>query len=487
MKNIKFFNWMLVALTVFQFISCENEPLEGQFPMQDNPGNGVAGSFTALVNGVQFTADNTAAIVFADGLFSITGVNAIGNAITLTVPNIGVGNFSLTDIPATDATASFIQLQSATNPYTTDASIGGSGDMVITDFNEMDMNITGAFEFSGRRTALDASGNPVVDGNGDPIIQTVAITQGVFTAIPFILDENGGGTGGGGGDGGGDGMEDPQSEFFANVGGTVNGQTIESAEHEDVTLTTTVNMVGEEMVFKIEATTATGALIRLDIPFDTGIGTFEMESDISDGTKLIGLYNPNLGGENFSSNPGAITFTQFDTAGGVIEGTFNFTGTDPLMAETDVYEITDGEFIVYFEGIPDPDPVLFEAVVDGLEFAPLAADVVISEEIVNDQEIVVVTALFDEKEMVIKFPKNIEVGQYMMSTEIVNGDEKLGTYSPAGTDTVFVSNPGMLTIQNYDLETGDISATFSFTAIDPSGIDPSIRAITEGEFNLNIL
>ena len=62
-----------------------------------------------------------------------------------------------------------------------------------------------------------------------------------------------------------------EDEFFA----LVDGQ-----EHVDQLLETTLNIVGDDMVFKVEAQTATGSMMRIDIPFDMGVGTFDMEDGI---------------------------------------------------------------------------------------------------------------------------------------------------------------------------------------------------------------
>lgn len=477
MKKFKLFNWMLVALMAFQFASCSDEPLEGQFPQAGGgPGEGEVGAFTAKINGVNFVAASTSAVVFSDGFFTITGVSGSNNAITISVPNIATGNFSLTDIPDTNNTAAYVDAAQVTNPYTTLSGIGGSGQMVITSYNEIDMLISGSFQFTGARQAQDAQGTPLFDGNGDPIIQQVQITEGLFTAIPYILDEDGGG---GGGNGGGGDPNGPVEDFFALADGE---------EFVDTTLTTTSNMVGEVLVIKIEALTATGQLIRLDIPSDIGIGTFPMESEISDGSMLIGLYNGNTGGENLSSNPGEMTITTFNTTDGILEGTFFFTARDPLMQDPTVVEITEGTFTVFTTDISIPEPLPFRAVVDGLEFLPAVNDIIVTNNEVNMIESRTITATIPSgREITITLPVNVEVGVYEMAPEVVNGDEVVGTYTLPNVNTVFSSNPGTLTVQEYDSETGEIRATFSFTAIDNVGTNPSIASITEGEFALNIL
>jgi translation elongation factor EF-1beta len=486
MKKFQLLNWVFIALMAFQFTSCEDEPLVGTFPQQENPSDGLPGAFTASINGVPFTANTISAVVFADGLFTIIGVNGSNNAITLSVPIVAEGNFILTDTPETDNFASYTDAQSAANPYTSASQTGGSGSMVVTSYDETELLISGSFVFEGTRQAADAQGSPIFDSSGDPIIQSVSITNGLFTSIPFTLDMDDGGDPGDGGGDGGDPTE-PVEEFFANVDGV---------EHVDTSLTTTINMVGDEMIFKVEATTAAGALMRIDVPVDTGLGSFEMVSDISDGTKLIGIYNPNLGGENLSSNPGTITFTQFNLADGIMEATFSFTARDPLNQDPAIYQVTEGSFTVFFDPISLPPGVAFRAVVDGLEFLPdttpvpppgIADQITISSEEVNMVAVIKVAAIMmDGREMTLSFPKDIEVGMYVMGTEVVIGDEKVGAYKPAGTEMVFYSSPGTFTVQSYDLETGVMSATFSYNAEDPTGMDPTVRSVTEGEFNLTI-
>ena len=481
MKKLQLLNWMLIAFLALQFTSCTNEPLEGEFPQQDTSGEIVPGSFTALVNDVAFTAAFTTASVNVDGDFTITGVSSNNTAILLTASPLANGSYDLTLNPTNnDNGASYFDVQSETFPFLTLGDIGGGGTLTITNYNETDLIISGAFNFIAARAVLNADGEPITDANGDVIIQNTSITQGVFTDIQMTFDENPGG----GDPGGGGGSEDPVDvdQFFA----LVNGQ-----EHEDQVLTTTLNTVGNDMVFKVEAQTATGSMMRIDIPFDMGIGTFDMEDGISDGTKLIGIYNPNIGGENLSSNPGSITFTEFDTQNGVIAASFSFTARDPLGEDPSVYQVTQGSFIVYFEGTEPPALMPFKAVIDGGDFEPSGVNDIleITDQEVNGMNVKLITATLENgRTMKIGFPSDtITPGVYPMSTDLENGDQTIGLYTREGSSIEFVSNPGVLTIESYDQETGDISATFSFTAVNPDGVDPTVIQITEGVFNLNLL
>ncbi len=130
----------------------------------------------------------------------------------------------------------------------------------------------------------------------------------MFNKISFTNEDQGGG---------GTPINDV---FFAKVDGV---------DFDSESVTTTLNEVAGVSVVKIVAVNEAGEIIRIDIPEDLGLGTHDMEA-LSDGTKLISLYNPAAIGENLTSNPGTITITKFNTFTGIIEATFNFTATDPL-------------------------------------------------------------------------------------------------------------------------------------------------------------
>ena len=55
MKKLQLLNWMLVALIAFTFSACDNEPLEGEFII-DNGGGGAAeeGQFVATIGRIVY-------------------------------------------------------------------------------------------------------------------------------------------------------------------------------------------------------------------------------------------------------------------------------------------------------------------------------------------------------------------------------------------------------------------------------------------------
>jgi hypothetical protein len=470
MKKFRLLDSLLVVLLALVFSSCENEKLVGSFPQANDPNTAEDGQFKAQIGGVEFLATVASATLTTDDFLVITAVEDVsGKVIILSAEDAGEGSFSLIAGPGTRNGAVYYDGISSDNPYTSSGNLSGSGQLTIIDINSSDLTVTGTFSFIGKRVELDANGDPVLDGNGDPVIQTVNVTPGVFKTIPYILDDTGGGGGGGGGN--------PLDEFYALVDGD---------EFFDNEITTTLSVVGGIDMVTIEARSSTNALMRIDLPLYLGEGTFPMES-LSDGTKVIALYNSNTGGENLTSDPGSITIAEFDTELGVIDATFSFTGTDPLNQDPTVVEVTEGSFTVHFEGIPGSGPPPFEADLDGVLYEP--SDISIVHSVFNGNAIVTIeTTTTDNRRMSVKFPVDIAVGSYDMSAVVVDGTEKIGSYNPAvGTSINFTSNPGNLTISSYDTTTGEIEGSFYFTATDPAMTDPTEFEITNGTFKLIIL
>ncbi len=459
MKKMYLLKGMLLAFIVFQFFSCENEPLTGEF-VQDEQNDAEEGQFKAQVAGQEFIAASTSATMTTENELVITGSKPGGEDIVLAITNAAVGTFSLTTGGTTENAGAYFDGSINVLPYISAQALGGSGQLKITELNTDAKTVSGTFSFVGFRIKVDGNGDPVVDGNGNPVMESIEISRGAFNAIEYILDDTGGGGGG----------NNPDNEFFAKVDGV---------DFVADSISVTEPVVGDVHMIKIEARTAERKHMRIDVPRSLGVGTFNMVR-ISDGTKLIALYNAGDGTENLTSNPGTITITEFDLEAGVLKATFNFTGTDPLNQLPDVVEVTEGSFTAYFEGVPGANNT-FSANIDGAAYAP--DDIVVETSVVNQYPRVSITTTKGDKRMVLTFPLTVTVGSFDMGTEIVIGNEIVATYTPVvGTSITYVSIPGSLVITNYDLANGIIEGTFNFTGRDASGQDPTIYQITGGEF-----
>ena len=469
MKKFRLLNWVLVALTTFYFTSCSNEPLTGEFIQPDDTTTIEIGQFKAQIDGVQFIATVVNATLTPENLLTISGIiDVTGETITLAVADAGIGAFDLLTGNGNVNSAQYYPPGAMTNPYTSAADLEGSGQLSLTELNTVDMTLTGSFSFIGKRIQLDSNGDPVLDGNGDPNVQDVSVTTGGFNQISYVLDDSGTGGGGGG---------VPVDEFTA---------LIEGIEFFEDSISSTVSTIGGVEMLKIVAQTTTNSRIRIDLPLFTGIGTFPMES-ISDGTKIIALYNANTGGENLTSNPGTLTITELDTEEGVLIATFEFTGTDPLGGDPTVVAVTSGAMTIYFEGIPGSGPKPFTAEVDSMLYEPDPTDIDITIGLQAGVERVTISTTFGGQSMSLTFPKNVVVGSYEMSTSIVNPENIVAIYNPMiGSNPNFVSSPGMLTIESNDTVTGKIMGTFSYTGIDRSGGDPTEYDVANGSFKITI-
>jgi len=463
MKILKYASRTISLLLIFIHFSCVNEPLEGDFPQDDGVLNIEEGEFRANVGIGDFSTGFAVGVLSNTDLLTITGtVPDTGESIVLTIENPGVGTFNITAGLGTQNSGVYIETNPE-NPFVSDGTFGVFGQLNITEFDAQNATVSGTFSFTGVRVVLDVDGNPVLDSNGQPTLETEEITNGIFNKIPYTTEDQGGG---------GTPITD---EFFAKVDGV---------NFDAESVTTSLNTVAGVSVVKIVAVNELGEIIRIDIPEDLGIGTFAMEP-LSDGTKLIGLFNPATVGENLTSNPGTINITRFNVFTGIIEATFEFTATDPLGQDPSIAEITEGSFKVDYISSPGDTVTNFSAFIDGEFFGP--DSIFVGETIFNGLSRFNITAIISDtgQKMGLFFPTDIEIGTYEMTTNLIDGSEKFCQYTPEIGETItYISNPGTLTISDYDQDAGFVEGTFTYTALDLTAQDPEVYQITEGEFTI---
>lgn len=463
MKILKYASRTISLLLIFIHFSCVNEPLEGDFPQDDGVLNIEEGEFRANVGIADFSTGLAVGVLSNTDLLTITGtVPDTGESIVLTIENPGVGTFNITAGLGTQNSGVYIETN-LENPFVSDGTFGVFGQLNITEFDAQNATVSGTFSFTGVRVVLDVDGNPVLDSNGQPTLETEEITNGIFNKIPYTTEDQGGG---------GTPITD---EFFAKVDGV---------NFDAESVTTSLNTVAGVSVVKIVAVNELGEIIRIDIPEDLGIGTFAMEP-LSDGTKLIGLFNPATVGENLTSNPGTINITRFNVFTGIIEATFEFTATDPLGQDSSIAEITEGSFKVDYISSPGDTVTSFTAFIDGEFFGP--DSIFVGETIFNGLSRFNITAIISDtgQKMGLFFPTDIEIGTYEMTTNLIDGSEKFCQYTPEIGETItYISNPGTLTISDYDQDAGFVEGTFTYTALDLTAQDPEVYQITEGEFTI---
>lgn len=463
MKKFQLLNYLLVAFLAIQFTACDNEPLEGTFP-QDDPNTAAEGEFKAKVNGQDFLAE-TASGVLSDDVLVITGLKTTtGESISLSIAEAGVGTFDLTAGTGTQTFGTYIDSNTPVNPYISFVAFGGTGEVTLTEMDMELMTVTGTFNFVGGRMQLDAEGNPVLDGNGDPVIETVEVTSGAFNTIEYTIEDYG--------DGGVDDI------FFAKVDGV---------DFIAETLTVTQVTIAGIPMLNVVATNAAGATIRVDIPENQGVGGPWDMVPISNGTKLIAMYNDGAGGEDLTSSPGSIRILEFGTTTGKLWAQFNFRASDPLGTDPAIHQITEAGFVVdYIANSGDITNVLV-AEIDGVSYMPDMLDIVQTP--VSGIPTVWITTedTTNAQFLRLTFPEAIEVGMYQMTTDLTVGDEKIALYIPDTTDPRnFKSVTGTLSIVSYDTTEKIIEGTFEFSAIDTTGQDPTVYQIANGAFTIQL-
>jgi hypothetical protein len=155
MKIMKKLIVVLLSICVLSDMGCK----------KDNSNAGPA-SFSAKVEGVDWTANNVSGIASAtDPSTAITATNISDEKMTLAfyTHNTGTITFKAND------PYSFGSYATADNEYSTLNSSSPLGTIIITDFDKSQKIISGSFSFTGKNTA----------GN------KINITEGKFENVPY--------------------------------------------------------------------------------------------------------------------------------------------------------------------------------------------------------------------------------------------------------------------------------------------------------------
>lgn len=145
MKFLKF-TYLLLLLTSFTFMSCEDEPLTGTFTDEiavDEDGDGdieIVEPFFAKVDGEEFIEETLEAYVF-NGKLYVRAYDAADNAIIIGLPE-DVSETS-SDFNGAEYTATFEDTTTTPNTFTT----ADTGSVTIVTHNVDDKLIEGTFNF----------------------------------------------------------------------------------------------------------------------------------------------------------------------------------------------------------------------------------------------------------------------------------------------------------------------------------------------------
>lgn len=451
MKKFHLLKGLLIAFVTLQFISCENEPIGGD--LDDHLNDTTEVNFSARINGVDFRATIISATLSESDHLVLSGATETGEKITLMLANAGVGTFELNTSEGRN-TGAYKKSDSDYIPFVT-VPPDAVGEMSIRVLDRDNHLISGSFSFKGLRMILDENGNPVVED--------VEITRGIFNRIEYE-PEGDDGSGGGG-------TSDPDDEFSVKVDGE---------EFNLFSLTVSEPTVANVHMLKIEAIDTARNVIRIDIPKHLGEGIHQMER-ISNGSMLIGIYKI-PGKDNLTSDPGTLNISEYNREEGFLKATFSFTAKDPFGDDPTVVEISEGAMTIHFEPIPAHENT-FTASIDGSGFAPSSVEV--ERETFNDYPRIKISAVSGYKEIVLSFPETVTEGEFNLTDELTRGNESMGIYTPRkGTSISYYSEEGELVITRVDRSEGIIEGTFEFIAKDKAGQDPTEYTITSGEFSI---
>lgn len=299
MKNMTLFRPLILLLAIVSFVSCDNEPLEGDFEASTPNNNNPQANFQVDIDGETFIADQSQ-VVTQNGVTLVTGIKANGSAVTMTITGNANGTYTLDSglVSAGYAIA-------GETPYLIDDQ--QSATVEITDYNTTTGIASGTFSYTVTRTTNDE--------NGEEITETLNLTNGEFTNVPLSTDEN-------------PGSED--TEFFINF--TVAGQDYSFEAYTADSLKRLVKGDNENPDdFKG---------ISLGMPLDVAEGTYQIVDPIgSDLEAYTAEYDSASDNLYLDAISGTIEITTLTDD--YIEGTFNFSGEDESGNEI---EITGGEF-----------------------------------------------------------------------------------------------------------------------------------------------
>lgn len=291
MKNFKsLLPFLLIILTA---ISCQTINFDVDPDGGSGGNNGSTGSLSATINGVNWTADQSA-MAISSGLMNISGLDASGKIITLTLNTEQAGTFTLNQTLL--HAGAYVEFSGAV-AHTSNATPEVGGTVTVTEINLDEGWASGTFSFKAFRFTDNT---------------TVEITNGVFTKValpdPSTAPNNG------------------------NMSAKIDGTTWEASS---------VNTVKENLLNTIGISGVNGdQTIGITLPSDITVGEHELSFAFFPTAQYT--IGPTLNSQILVLDEGSVNITKHDTQNKIIEGSFSFTAYELLGTAT--AEITEGSF-----------------------------------------------------------------------------------------------------------------------------------------------
>ncbi|WP_121665598.1 DUF6252 family protein [Mesonia aquimarina] len=426
-KNL-LLNLVIVCLSVLGLQSCDNEPYEGAIGGEIP---GLESNFQVDIDGETFVADQANATT-TNGITTIVGIKNNGETVSLTLQGSGTGSYDLEQ----GSLGSYIV--SPTEAAYLSSEGEESGSVNIETYNLEQMFTTGTFSFSATRILEPAEGE-------EPVVETVELTNGIFTNIPLTSDVD----------------PTPTNAIFEVE---LDGELFTSDNAQ-------ANITDDGLEI---AGTNGNAQFAIQI-FDPAVGSFDIGGSNSEG---VIIYNPDSTDENgsiYSSIEGTLTISEIDMQNNTVSGVFEGVLEEATGQTADI-EMTLG----VFENIPlstMQDTDFANAKIDGEDFTANIFPVVF-----QGSNVIVTFDNNLNESIGLQFPDDVSTGTYPITDSPSNYS---ATYivNDNGTDVVYGSLAGTGEIEITSVQNDIVEGTFSFDAENDSG---DTVTVTEGQFSIDI-
>ena len=297
----RIFRWALFFGGCLTMLSCNKEL------SYENSGGAdsatTTGNFTALIDGVSWSASDTAegASILLD-LINLSGVNANNQQLSIVLNDTLPGTYTLDQSSLSTAVFSDNNTSAAySSNQGTDTSQAG-GTVTVTGIDRTNKTISGTFSFKLYR---DSDGKQKV------------FTNGVFNKLPYV-DSLPAATG--------------TDSMHASIdGGSWTAQSIIASAFSN-----TITIAGSY--------SDGSKTIGLVMPQDITPGSYTLDYT---GTTYFGTYSPSVS-SGLASSSGTLQILENNNSTRRVRGNFNFTAVDPTNSSAQQYQITNGYFSVTY-------------------------------------------------------------------------------------------------------------------------------------------
>lgn len=153
----------------------DNDPMEEELPPLR------AGELRFQIEDRIFLTDQTNAIVGGE-IMTIVGFDGLsGEGLTMIIAGQSIDVYQFNDTNTASFSPSFVD-----QPFTTQTHTGG-GFVEITEMDMSGLSVSGFFNITAYRERQDNEGNPILDENGNPIFDSVELTNGEFYMISLNI------------------------------------------------------------------------------------------------------------------------------------------------------------------------------------------------------------------------------------------------------------------------------------------------------------